>query len=106
MLHTPLALTLSTLHTLLALHTRSVLCLLFCVICVVLLIRLLMAMMTTTFRTVHEKAQLEWRLVFARNVLRLELVHINVVCPLQRGLGTGAGTPNMAGTRSPVDGAF
>ena len=45
----------------------------FAIVCVVLLVRLLMAMMTNTFRVVHEKAQLEWRLLITRNVLRLEL---------------------------------
>ena len=35
----------------------------FCIVCIILLVRLLMAMMTNTFRLVHEKAQLEWRLL-------------------------------------------
>lgn len=46
----------------------------FAITCLTLLVRLLMAMMTNTFRSVTEKAQLEWRLLIARNVLRLELV--------------------------------
>ena len=47
---------------------------LFCVVCIILLVRLLMAMMTNTFRMVQEKAQLEWRLLVTRHVLRLEVL--------------------------------
>eukprot|EP00966_Prymnesium_polylepis_P258426 5969654-Prymnesium_polylepis.1 len=36
-----------------------------------------MAMMTNTFRAVQEKAQLEWRLLLTRHVLRLELVALS-----------------------------
>lgn len=46
----------------------------FVVICIILLLRLLMAMMTNTFRSVQESAQLEWRLLITRHVLRFELV--------------------------------
>ncbi|KAL1496128.1 hypothetical protein AB1Y20_014749 [Prymnesium parvum] len=46
----------------------------FNVVCIILLVRLLMAMMTNTFRLVQEKAQLEWRLLVTRHVLRLELL--------------------------------
>ena len=42
----------------------------FCVVCIILLVRLLMAMMTNTFRMVQEKAQLEWRLLVTRHVVR------------------------------------
>lgn len=48
--------------------------LMFAITCMILLVRLLMAMMTNTFQTVKKQAQLEWRLLIARNVLRLELV--------------------------------
>ena len=50
--------------------------LLFAIVCIILLVRLLMAMMTNTFRVVQEQAQLEWRLLLTRHVLRLE-----VSCP-------------------------
>eukprot|EP00966_Prymnesium_polylepis_P071828 1668157-Prymnesium_polylepis.1 len=46
----------------------------FAIVCIILLVRLLMAMMTNTFRSVQEKAQLEWRLLLLRHVLRIELV--------------------------------
>ena len=48
--------------------------LMFAITCMILLVRLLMAMMTNTFQSVKKQAQLEWRLLIARNVLRLELV--------------------------------
>lgn len=46
----------------------------FAIMSMVLLLRLLMAMMTNTFQGVKKAAELEWRLLIARNVLRLELV--------------------------------
>ena len=48
--------------------------LMFAITCLLLLVRLLMAMMTNTFQSVRKQAQLEWRLLIARHVLRLELV--------------------------------
>ena len=53
--------------------------LMFAITCMILLVRLLMAMMTNTFQAVNKKAQLEWRLLIARNVLRLELVFTALV---------------------------
>jgi len=46
----------------------------FVIVCIILLVRLLMAMMTNTFRKVQEQAQLEWRLLITRHVLRLEVL--------------------------------
>ena len=39
-----------------------------------LLARLAMAMMTSTFRIVSEKAEVEWRLLITQNVVRLEMM--------------------------------
>lgn len=68
----------------------------FCVVCIILLVRLLMAMMTNTFRTVQEQAQLEWRLLITRHVLRLE-----VIGDLLHG-----SRRLLAGTLSAVDGKY
>ena len=51
----------------------------FCVVCVILLLRLLMAMMTNTYTKVHEMAELEWRLLVAHHVLRLEMLGARVL---------------------------
>ena len=53
--------------------------LMFAITCLILLVRLLMAMMTNTFQSVRKQAQLEWRLLMARHVLRLELVFTALV---------------------------
>ena len=75
----------------------------FCVVCIILLVRLLMAMMTNTFRVVQEQAQLEWRLLLTRHVLRLEVLGdllFNAIGSerLSRKL--------LAGTHSPIDGKY
>jgi len=41
---------------------------------VILLLRMLMAMLTATFNLVKQKAELEWRVQFARHILQLELI--------------------------------
>ena len=71
----------------------------FCVVCIILLVRLLMAMMTNTFRTVHQKAQLEWRLLITRHVLRIELLGASL-------LGERLHESLFAGTKHPVDGRY
>jgi len=47
----------------------------FSIMCLTLLVRLLMAMMTNTFQGVKKAAQLEFRLLIARAVLRHELLY-------------------------------
>jgi len=71
----------------------------FTLVCLILLVRLLMAMMTNTFRKVQEQAQLEWRLLIARNVLRLELFVLNTT-------GKWAYAKMFAGAKSTVDGKY
>ena len=71
----------------------------FTLVCLILLVRLLMAMMTNTFRKVQEQAQLEWRLLIARNVLRLELFVLNTT-------GKWAYAKMFAGSQSAVDGKY
>ncbi|KAL1507839.1 hypothetical protein AB1Y20_007447 [Prymnesium parvum] len=71
----------------------------FNVVCIILLMRLLMAMMTNTFRTVQESAQLEWRLLITRHVLRFELLGV----ALFSAHGALA-SRLMAGTKSEIDG--
>jgi len=71
--------------------------LMFCVVCIILLVRLLMAMMTNTFKIVQEKAQLEWRLLLTRHVLRLELLGSEL-------LGENAQERLFAGQKSHIDG--
>jgi len=41
----------------------------------ILLLRLFMAMLSATFNTTRQAAQLEWRLQFARQVMKAELMH-------------------------------
>jgi len=56
-----------------------------------------MAMMTNTYRMVQEKAQLEWRLLLTRHVLRLELLGSEL-------LGENAQERLFAGHKSHIDG--
>ena len=71
----------------------------FAIVCLILLIRLLMAMMTNTFRSVQSKAQLEWRLLIARHVLRLELFVLTFA-------GKSVFSKMLAGSKSAVDGKY
>mmetsp|Transcript_379 Transcript_379/g.683 ORF Transcript_379/g.683 Transcript_379/m.683 type:complete len:945 (+) Transcript_379:16-2850(+) len=48
--------------------------------CLILLLNLLIAMMGFTFNTVHTQATLEWRIMFARYILRLELLAAELGC--------------------------
>ncbi|KAL3892612.1 MAG: hypothetical protein SGPRY_014962, partial [Prymnesium sp.] len=73
----------------------------FNVVCIILLMRLLMAMMTNTFRTVQESAQLEWRLLITRHVLRFELLGA-AFFPANGDLAARL----LAGAESPVDGKY
>ena len=66
----------------------------FCIVCIILLIRLLMAMMTSTYRMVQEKAQLEWRLLVTRHVLRLELLGASLFSEKRLADYLFAGTKN------------
>ena len=54
------------------------------------------AVMASTYRSVHEKAQLEWRLLVARHVLKLEVLGIAL-------LGERAQPLLLAGRKSTVD---
>ena len=61
---------------------------------------------TNTYRSVHETAQLEWRLAFARKVLRDELFHsFTIGLLVSCGLRTKH-EPIHVGTKSPMDGKY
>jgi hypothetical protein len=58
-----------------------------------------MAMLTATFNEIRGKAKLEWRLQFARRVLRSELVWMRVIGPTNAGTLDDNGKVSFAAAR-------